>query len=388
VNHSYERGAWYLLGCYLSVRSNHSHSQLASLANRSMAGTYLLVTRPSNLKQSNRLPFTDNAALLAAHSSRSRDTSIREEPRHRRKPLKPDTSRRRHSTHVGRSPRPTNYVSTESPSYSRTLQPYYTHESSESFTHSHNTTRGYIDATGDERTGHDLDSIGNQYPQPAVENDGTTSSDFQPPEDNDEDVKSQTDSSERSSVSDQSLALLSPEELQLRLHQLRKKLDSIDDKALIDQVEHHMKDKDDRLSRAAMSLMKIRDANTDTKSDEHFNNSVQRLRHIIKYWSMSQKLGKSSETDTSRRSANSWWPRTPTNSSNYNVQKLKIVMPYYDYTKSPRGFSNLVQACIWDFLARKLFGFHNWDGNGKLGRLKRAYADFKDNLQHGMIRHL
>ena len=202
-----------------------------------------------------------------------------------------------------------------------------------------------------------------------------------PRTDTDKNAEGSTDSSGSSSESEEGLEMMSVEDLSASLDQLRDRLGDRGDKALIYQVERQMRDKDERLSKAVTTLMRMQDVDTGKRSDDHFINSVKTLRYSIKYWSISQK-----RDDTTKRL--SFFSSGSKGSRNNSDDVFRhLTSRYSDYLNTQGGLPKLLQAYIWNFLTYRIFGIRNWGGYERhleLGQVKSAYADFASRLYTGM----
>lgn len=101
--------------------------------------------------------------------------------------------------------------------------------------------------------------------------------------------------------------------------------------------------------RAIKELAQMSKVHANPFDDQDFKEQVELLLHKVDHWVRNQDWSIVNDgADNARTASNAF-------------DFLRSTSPYYlDYVSSPRGVERLIEACIWQFLARKVFGQKIW----------------------------
>lgn len=146
---------------------------------------------------------------------------------------------------------------------------------------------------------------------------------------------------ESCSENDSSSASAPPKGISSIVEQLRRHVKDDNDRLLLEDLEHQVKEKDRQFNKLIRDLSRVHSADGYNKDDSYFIESVRKLRELIKSWSRRQKF------QASHLSA--------------ATNELSVLSPYYElYLTNPQNIAGLIQGYVWIQLQDHVFNSHRW----------------------------
>ena len=164
-----------------------------------------------------------------------------------------------------------------------------------------------------------------------------------------------------SSSSTESVASTTSDDFSLRLRELAARVDSGEDRHLLEKVERHLKNKEREMRKAVTTIARMHTADNHKRDDRFFISLSKTLRVLVQNWAETQKI----ISPSSRALAKSKFTRLfNASSSPINVKTMKSIAPMSTgYLVTADDVSRSMQAYLWAILEQEVFGRFRWVGN-------------------------